>query len=87
MVQFDPKERPIGRVALSPQELLSRRRAGGGSNHGGWHDPKATGLAGGSNLYLRGLWQQLMQWLSGGPPIQGPYRTPPRPLPPSKAPR
>lgn len=84
MVQFDSNPRPSRRVALSPQELLSRWRAGAGSNHGGWQDPKPIGLVGGANLYLRGFWQQLMRWLYRTPPLQGPHGIAPRALPPSK---
>ncbi|HEX2667750.1 MAG TPA: hypothetical protein VHP13_05205 [Gammaproteobacteria bacterium] len=61
MIQADPKARSARRAALSPQDLAARWRPGAGSNHGGWRDPKATGLVGGANLYLRGLWQR---WLS-----------------------
>jgi hypothetical protein len=84
MVQFDPKAQSIRRVAMSPQESLSRLRAGAGSQHVGWRDPKATSLVGGANLHLRALWEQLGQWFYRAPPLQGPYRAPQRPLPPSK---
>ena len=68
MTHFKPTPQSVRRVALSPQELTSRWRAGAGSNHGGWQDPKLTGLVGGANLYLRGLWRQLLQWLGATPP-------------------
>ena len=81
MVEFDSSSSPVRRVALSPQELLSRWRAGAGSNHGGWQDPKPTGLVGGANLYLRGLWERLGQWFYRTPPLQGPHGVTPRPKP------
>jgi hypothetical protein len=84
MVQFDSKAQPVRHVALSPQETLSRSRAGAGIQHGGRVDPKATRLVGGADIYLRALLDQLGQWFYRTPPLQGSYRSPQRALPLSK---